>query len=87
MKEGKKVRVSAKTGLPIPKPVRDDLKHVNRTKDKKQGEQDTNPEDVLEKTYKGEDFVSIFNEFNEFIRVKEEKERLISLGTNKKWMA
>ena len=38
------------------------------------GEYDTKPEDVLEKTYRGEDFVKIFNEFQEYIRMKEEKE-------------
>ena len=61
----------------IPKPDRSDLKYINRTKDKEQGDMDTNPEDVVAKTYFGEDFVKIFNEFQEYIRVKEEKEKLL----------
>ena len=79
------MRVAAKSGALIPKPEREDLKHVNRTKDKEQGDYDTNPEDVLEKTYNGEDFVSVFNEFQEYIRIKEEREQLLSFGKGTKW--
>eukprot|EP00352_Strombidinopsis_acuminata_P004711 CAMPEP_0176355110 /NCGR_PEP_ID=MMETSP0126-20121128/13060_1 /TAXON_ID=141414 ORGANISM="Strombidinopsis acuminatum, Strain SPMC142" /NCGR_SAMPLE_ID=MMETSP0126 /ASSEMBLY_ACC=CAM_ASM_000229 /LENGTH=78 /DNA_ID=CAMNT_0017707619 /DNA_START=285 /DNA_END=521 /DNA_ORIENTATION=+ len=32
LEDGTKVRVSKKTGAVIPKPARDDLKYVNRTK-------------------------------------------------------
>jgi len=39
------------------------LKYINRTKNKEQGDLDTLPEDVIEKTYKGEDFVKVYNEF------------------------
>jgi large subunit ribosomal protein L24 len=74
LEDGTKVRISKKTGSVIPKPARDDLKFINRTKDKKVNDYDTKPEDVLEKTYRGEDFVKIFNEFHEYIRMKEEKE-------------
>lgn len=38
---------------------------------------DTKPDDVLEKTYQGEDFVQVYNEFQEYIRIKEEKESLL----------
>jgi hypothetical protein len=41
------------------------------------GDKDTKPEDVLEKTYKGEDFITVYNEFSEYIRMKEEKEKLL----------
>ena len=41
------------------------------------GDNDTKPEDVMEKTYKGEDFIQVFNEFSEYIRMKEEKEKLL----------
>jgi hypothetical protein len=32
---------------------------------------------VLEKTYTGEDFLKVKAEFDEYIRIKEEKERLL----------
>ena len=63
LEDGTKVRVSKKTGSVIPKPDRSDLKYINRTKNKEQGDLDTLPEDVIEKTYKGEDFVKVYNEF------------------------
>ena len=68
------MRVAKKSGAMIPKPDRSDLKYINRTKSKEQGDMDTNPEDVMEKTYKGEDFVKVFAEFQEYIRQKEDKE-------------
>ena len=77
LEDGKKVRVSTKSGSVIPKPEREDLKYINRTKSKEPGDQDTLPDDVLEKTYKGEDFVRVYNEFQEYLRMKEEKEKLL----------
>ena len=53
------------------------MKFINRTKDKEQGDNDTDPDLVLEKTYHGEDFVKVYHEFQEFIRLKEEKEKLL----------
>ena len=50
------------------------MKYINRTKDKEPGDFDTRPEDVIEKTYQGEDFVKVYNEFQEYIRIKETKE-------------
>ena len=38
---------------------------------------DTKAEDVIEKTYKGEDFVKVYHEFQEYLRMKEEKEKLL----------
>ena len=75
--DGTKVRFAKKSGAVIPKPNRDDMKYVNRTKDKEDGDFDTSPEDALEKTYKGEDFLTIYNKFSEYIRLKEEKEKLL----------
>ena len=63
LEDGKKVRVSIKSGAVIPKPDRSNLKYILRTKSKTIGDLDTKPEDVLEKTYKGEDYVSVYNEF------------------------
>ena len=82
LEDGTKVRISKKSGAVIPKPERTDLKFINRTKDKEQGDCDTNPEHVLEKTYKGEDFVKVFNEFSEYIRMKEDKEKLLVFKTH-----
>ena len=59
LENGQKVRVAKKSGQVIPKPVREELKFINRTKNKEIGDMDTKPEDVLEKTYKGEDFLKV----------------------------
>ena len=75
--DGSKVRVSTKTGSIITKPDRSDLKYINRTRDKEAGDLDTLPEDVLAKSYTGENFVNVYNEFQEFIRMKEDKEKLL----------
>ena len=75
--DGTKVRVAKKSGAVIPKPEREGLKYINRTKKRQIGDLDTAPEDVLLKTYKGEDFVRVYNEFQEYIRMKEEKEELL----------
>ena len=63
LEDGQRVRVAKKSGSVIPKPDRSNLKYVNRTKAKEMGDSDTKPEDVLEKTYKGEDFVKVYHEF------------------------
>ena len=77
IEDGSKVRVSVKSGAVVPKPDRSHLKYINRTKDKEQGDLDTMPNDVIEKTYFGEDYVKINHEFTEYIRIKEEKEKLL----------
>ena len=63
LEDGSKVRVSVKTGAIISKPDRSELKYINRTKEREAGDLDTLPEDVLTKTYKGENFVNVYNEF------------------------
>ena len=70
------MRVSKKTGAIIPKPDRSHLTYFQRHKDKTEGPLDTKPELVLKKTYEGEDFMKIEYEFQQYIRLKEEKEKL-----------
>ena len=78
LEDGSKARISKKSGALIPKPDRSALKYMNRTKGKEAGPNDTKPEDVLEKTYtQGEDFLIVKAEFDEYIRIKEEKEGLL----------
>ena len=77
LEDGTKVRVSIKSGAIIPKPDRSEMKYINRTKSKEMGDFDTDPKDVIEKTYTGEDFVKVYNEFQEYIRIKEKKEELL----------
>jgi hypothetical protein len=77
LEDGTKVRISKKTGALIPKPDYANLTYMNRTKGKQAGDLDTMPPDVLEKTYKGEDFLRVKAEFDEYIRMKEEKEGLL----------
>lgn len=77
LEDGTKVRISKKSGALIPKPDRSNLTYINRTKGKEAGPSDTKPEDVIEKTYKGEDFHRVKAEFDEYIRMKEEKEGLM----------
>ena len=69
--------MAKKSGAVIPKPDRASLKYINRTKDKEAGDFDTLPEDVIEKTYFGEDFVKVYHEFQEYIRQKDDKEKLL----------
>ncbi|CDW80367.1 ribosomal protein l24 containing protein [Stylonychia lemnae] len=77
LEDGSKVRVAKKSGALIPKPDRSNLTYINRTKGREAGPFDTKPEDVIEKTYKGEDFLRVKAEFDEYIRMKEEKEGLM----------
>ena len=77
LEDGSKVRISKKTGALIPKPEYSNLKYINRTKAKEAGVLDTKAVDVLEKTYTGEDFLRVKAEFDEYIRMKEDKEALL----------
>lgn len=86
LEDGTKVRISKKSGALIPKPDRSNLTYLNRTKGKEPGPNDTKPEDVVEKTYKGEDFLRVKAEFDEYIRMKEEKEGLM-VFPERKWSA
>ena len=77
LEDGTKVRVSKKSGAIIPKPDREHLTYFNRTKSRETGENDTAPDVALQKTYKGEDFSKVKAEFEEYIRMKQEKEELL----------
>jgi len=77
LEDGTKVRVSKKSGAIIPKPDRSHLTYINRTSAREVGINDTRGDLVLEKTYEGEDFLKIKAEFEAFLRIKEDKERLM----------
>lgn len=77
LEDGSKVRVSKKGFAIIPKPDREHLKFEQRHKDKLDGVLDTPAEDVLEVTYKGEDFDLIKKDFEKFIAEKDELEELL----------
>ncbi len=77
LEDGTKVRISKKSGTIIPKPDRSHLTYMNRTKSREIGINDTRGDLVLEKTYKGEDFLKVKAEFEEYLRLKEDKERLM----------
>jgi len=68
LEDGSKVRVSKKSGAVIAKPNRSELTYINRTKEKQTGVNDTKPEDVLLKTYKGEDFLKVKADFDAYIQ-------------------
>ena len=72
-----KVRLSVRSGAVIDKPDRSDMKYINRTKSKEAGDNDTKPDDVLTKTYTGEDYLKIYHEFQEYIHMKEQQEKLL----------
>ena len=75
LEDGTKVRVSKKSGAIIPKPDRSNLTYQNRTKDLKAGPLDTPPEAVLKKTYTGEDFFQVYQDFENYLQEKAEIER------------
>ena len=77
LEDGTKVRISKASGAIIPKPDNEELKYVNRTRDRKLGPFDTPADKVLEKTYKGEDFGRVYAEFEQFLKLKQEKEQLM----------
>ena len=77
LEDGTKVRISKKSGAIVPKPDRSNMTYVNRTKSIEAGINDTRGDLVLEKTYEGEDFIKIKQEFEMYLRMKEDKERLM----------
>lgn len=77
LEDGTKVRISKKTGAIIPKPDRSHLTYLNRTKQKEIGINDTRGDLVLEKTYTGEDFMKVKAEFEAYLMLKADKERLM----------
>ncbi|KAL4433133.1 hypothetical protein ABPG74_010828 [Tetrahymena malaccensis] len=77
LEDGKKVRISTKSGSIIEKPFDHGWKRENRNKNKVDGMLDTPAEKVLQVTYKGEDFDTIKRDFEKFIQDKERKEKLL----------
>ena len=85
MADGKKVRISKKSGSIIEKPTFPYFNPAYYNKDKIDGLLDTSPAKSIEITYKGEDFLKIKKEFDEFIKEKERKEKLLVFKEWKKW--
>ena len=75
--DGKKVRVSKKSGSIIEKIMNPGWQVNIRNKNKVDGLHDTEPGLVGEVTYKGENFDKIKKEFEEYIQKKERKESLL----------
>jgi len=69
--------LSKKSGSIIPKPDRSHLTYINRTKKREDSLLDTKPDEVLKKSYTGEDFMRVKADFEEYIRLKDEKEELL----------
>jgi len=74
---GEKVRISKSTGTIIPKQMLAVYNQKNRNKNKVDGPKDTTGATALEVTYRGEDFDKIKAEFEDFIKEKERKEKLL----------
>ena len=74
---GKRVRVSKWSGSIIPKPFHEHLTYSAWTSKKTNSTYDTLAEDVLKVTYQGENFQKVFDQFWDFIKIKEEKEKLL----------
>ena len=77
LQDGKKVRISTKSGSIIEKPFDHGFKQEVRNKNKIDGMLDTPAEKVLQVTYKGEDFDAIKRDFEKYIAEKERKEKLL----------
>lgn len=70
LEDGQKVRVSKKSGAIIAKPDRSNMTYAARTKDLKQGPLDSGAEAVLKKTYTGEDFMAVYQDFENYLAEK-----------------
>ncbi|KRW99675.1 Translation protein SH3-like domain [Pseudocohnilembus persalinus] len=75
--DGTKVRLSKKSGSIIEKHISPAANPAVRNKNKIDGIKDTPTEQALEVTYKGEEFSQIKQEFEDFIREKQRKEKLL----------
>ena len=71
------MRKSKKSGAIIPKPVRNELIYANRVKGREKGPRDTAGADAVLKTYDGEDFISVYEDFKRLINRKEDQEKLL----------
>jgi len=77
LEDGQKVRIAKKSGALIAKPDRSEDTYEKRHRDKVDGDKDTNASLVFNVTYQGEDLVEVAEEFKEFIKEKEAKEKLL----------
>lgn len=77
LKDGRKVRISKRTGTIIKKPTRFQLTYRARNKNRVDGPKDTVKASVLKLTYKGEDFGAIKRDFEKYIEEKERLEKLL----------
>lgn len=77
LKDGRKVRISKKSGTIIKKPTRFQLTYRARNKNKVDGPKDTPKTVVLKLTYNGEDFGAIKRDFEKYIAEKERLEKLL----------
>ena len=75
LEDGQKVRVSKKTGGIIAKPDRSNMTYLARSKDYKPGPLDTQSEAVMQKTYAGEDWLSVYKEFEDYLQEKANREQ------------
>jgi len=74
--DGSRQRKSKRSGVIIPKP---DLTnpYEKRMTSRPKGPKDTAKEDVLKKTYDGENYVKVYKEFMNRIKEKENQEKLL----------
>ena len=77
LEDGTKVRISKKSGSIIPRPDMSHLTYNERTKNFKDGVLDTPKGLALMKTYQGEDFIRVKRDFEAYLEVKEETEKLL----------
>ncbi|KAM3140304.1 hypothetical protein pb186bvf_007660 [Paramecium bursaria] len=77
LEDGSPVRVTKKTGSVVPKPIDPAFKYAHRHKNKVDGVKDTAASDVVKITYQGEDLYQIREQFLQFIKEKEAKEKLL----------
>lgn len=73
LETGEKVRISKKSGALIPKPVVTESLRKERLKSVEDGLKDTKSDDVLTQTYFGEDFAKVREEFQEYIKKREQE--------------
>ena len=76
LEDGTMVRICKKSGVILPKPERP-KKQAKAPKDLPDGPLDTNSDDVLKLTYKGEDYAAVDEDFKKFIDEKKRIENLL----------
>ena len=73
--EGKKFRISKKSGAVIPKPKQEFPSKTKRSTRPKNS-RDTDRADVMKKTYEGENFVNVYKDFMKLLENKKKQEKL-----------